>query len=58
MYFFYRHSLIISTQFSFRSPVSVNDILLHMSTSWHQPLDRSCDTFIVTLDIARAFDRV
>lgn len=38
--------------------MSANDILLHMSTSWHQSLDRGCDTFIIALDNTGAFDWV
>ena len=29
-----------------------------MFTSWHQSLDRGNYTFVIALDIARAFDRV
>ncbi|KAK8397504.1 hypothetical protein O3P69_004332 [Scylla paramamosain] len=44
-------------QFGFHSNMSANDPLLHMSTSWHQSLDRGCDIFI-SLDTVGDFDRV
>lgn len=40
MSFFDRHHLINSRQLGLCPTTSVNDILLHMSTSRHQPLDR------------------
>ena len=56
--FINKHHLLSNRQFGFRPNRSTNDILLHMSTSWQQSLDRGSDTFIVALDIAGAFDRV
>ena len=53
-----KHRLISNRQFGFRPNMSANDILLQMSSSWHQSLDRGCDTFVIALDIAGAFDRV
>ena len=53
-----KHRLLSNRQFGFRTNMSTNDILLHLSTSWHQSLDRGRDSFVIALDIAGAFDRV
>ncbi|XP_047485873.1 uncharacterized protein LOC125036956 [Penaeus chinensis] len=37
---------------------SASDLLLHLTTIWHQALDTRKDTIVVALDIAGAFDSV
>jgi len=37
---------------------SASDLLLTMTTAWNQSLDEGCDTYVIALDIAEAFDRV
>ena len=38
--FFTSHYMLSERQFGFRSNRSANDVLLHMSSSWHQSLDQ------------------
>jgi len=57
-HYFDKKHLLSTRQFGFRSQRSASDLLLHLTTVWHQALDTRKDTFVVALDIAGAFDRV
>lgn len=52
------HTTFSVTDNGFHPNKSTKDILLQMSTSWHQSLVRGPGIFIIVLDIAGVFDRV
>lgn len=50
--------LLSDKQFGFRKKRSTSDLLLQLSTSWQQSLDKGNYIYVIALDIAGAFDRV
>ena len=56
---FLENNLLLSQkQFGFRKNRSTSDLLLQLTTSWQQSLDKGKYTYVIALDIAGAFDRV
>ena len=56
--FLQENRLLNERQFGFRKGRSAADLLLLLSNSWHDSLDKGSATCVIALDIAGAFDRV
>ncbi|XP_069936728.1 5-hydroxytryptamine receptor-like [Cherax quadricarinatus] len=56
--FFCYRSLLCDRQYGFRKGYFAADLLLNLSTKWHQSLDESKVSCVVALDVAGAFNRV
>ena len=56
--FLHENHLLNERQFGFRKGRSAADLLLLLSNSWHDSLDKGSATCVIALDIAGAFDRV
>ena len=53
-----QHNLLDERQSRFRSHYSMQDVLLHVTDSWHRAIDNSKFTAAAFLDISKAFDCV
>ena len=53
-----QHNLLDERQSRFRSHYSMQDVLLHVTDSWHRAIDKSKFTAAAFLDISKAFDCV
>jgi hypothetical protein len=55
---FEERNLLSVKQFGFRSSRSTCDLLAILTQKWSDSLDQQSSTFVVTLDLSKAFDRV
>ena len=56
--FFTKHHILSNRQYCSRTNRFTNDILLSVSISKHQYLDKGHNTFVIALNIAEVFDKV
>ena len=52
------NNLIHDRQYGFRQFRSTGDILAHITHKWNKALETGKETFVVGLDISKAFDQV